>query len=468
MNACIVYLASPTAWKVGVIPKQVRRYDALRYSLSTVRPLFPTTPIYVFHEDYTEEDKDGLSFAVNDFFQIDFSGCGDVYRNVNGPKGYMMMCRFFSGVLQSHPVLQKHTHYIRFDDDSYLTQPFLTETRIQSYGNIDYAMRSVFYESKSQQTLFDFTFQFLRKMGMTEIDGLWLKQSLRNEKFLKGDVYTGKAPYNNFHVSSLSLWKHPIVSRYIQAIETVHGCLSHGWLDANIHAMIIWVIAKRYKNIVVRLDTEFGYRHNIHVSLLNSQHILVGDGLQFMPSMEEPFSETYTLPNTCPNLLDTGLGIQYPWYTFPFLKELSTWKVSSWRVFEYGGGGSTEWWRRKAREVVSVDNDPVWAKRYTIFLETDHDTYIHKPIEVGGLFDCIVIDGLPVEWRDDCTEIAYSCLKPGGIIIIDNYHQPSSYLGEWPKTDTFLESHSIPIHTFKQQLHKDWKTIYFQKPYLTD
>lgn len=291
MNACIIYLASPTAWKVGVAPNQLRRYEALHYSLSTVRPMFPTIPIYVFHEDYTEEDKLGIAFAVTEFFQIDFSGFDDVYKRVNAPKGYAMMCRFFSGILQQHPALQKHSHYIRFDDDSYLLAPFLTETRVNTYKNIDYVYRSVYYENKSQQTLFDFTVAFLRKMGMNEIDILLLKSNLHREKFLKRNMYTGKAPYNNFHFSSLRIWKHPIVSRYIQSIEDVNGCLAHGWLDSNIHAMIIWVLAKRYPDIVVRTDTAFGYRHNVHISPLNSENIVVGEKLQFMPNIHEQHLE---------------------------------------------------------------------------------------------------------------------------------------------------------------------------------
>lgn len=462
MNPCIIYLASPRDWMIP--SRELRRYEALKYSLSTVHPRFPNTPIYVFHEDYSDEDKAGLAFAVSEFFQVDFSGFDDVYRNVNAPKGYTMMCRFFSGIVQQHPALQRHSHYIRFDDDSYLLEPFLTESRVLSYENTDYVMRSVFYESKPQQALFDFTIRFLKKLGMNEVDYLILRGSLQREKFLKGNSYTGKAPYNNFHVSSLRLWRHPIVSQYIQAIESVHGCLAHGWLDANIHAMIIWVLAKRYRDINVQIDTAFGYRHNLHISLPNSEKIVVGYILKFIPIMEDPFSEQHTTPNTSPKLIDINLGIDYPWYTFPFLKELSTWDVSSWRVFEYGGGGSTKWWRRKAREVISVDNDPDWAATYNMILETEHDKYVQKPMEVGGLFDCIIIDGLPREWRDDCTEVAFSCLKSGGILIIDNYHQPSSHLGEWPKTDDFLISLKMPVHVFKQELHDDWKTIYVRKP----
>lgn len=303
MNPCIIYLASPRDWPIHPKTNLTRRYEALKYSLVSVRMMIPNLPIYVFHEDYTEEDKNALRIAVTEFFQVDFSGFEDVYRPINAPKGYTMMCRFFSGVVQQHPALQQHTHYIRFDDDSYLISPFLTESRILSYGNVDYVLRSVFHESKPQQTLFDFTIRFLKKLGMNEVDYLMLRGSLQREKFLKGNVYTGKAPYNNFHVASLRLWKHPIVSRYIQAIEDVHGCLAHGWLDANIHAMIIWVLAKRYRDIVVQADMSFGYRHNIHVSLIDSLNVIADERLHFIPCDEEDTRPTHLLNLTIPGKL---------------------------------------------------------------------------------------------------------------------------------------------------------------------
>lgn len=282
MNLCIVYLASPSQFLIHPT-NPVRRYEVLKYSLQTVRPMFPNTPIYVFHEDYSEEDMRGLQDLVTEFYTVDFSGFDNVYVRVNASKGYMMMCRFFSGILQQHPVLQKHTHYLRFDDDSYLIQPFLTETRVHSYRNYDYVYRSIFFENKPQQSLYDFTIQFLRSLGMTEIEYMNIRSKLQRESFLIGNQYTGKAPYNNFHVSSIRLWKHPIVEKYIESIENVHGVLGQGWLDANIHAMIVWVLSRKYPDIRSLADTAFGYRHNVHVSTLNSLNVIANEKLSFIP-----------------------------------------------------------------------------------------------------------------------------------------------------------------------------------------
>ena len=76
------------------------------------RSIFPTKDIYVFHEDYTEKEFDSLPPAH--FVQIDFKGHEDKYNPAtNKGYGYLMMCRFFSGVVQARPELQAYTHYMR-------------------------------------------------------------------------------------------------------------------------------------------------------------------------------------------------------------------------------------------------------------------------------------------------------------------------------------------------------------------
>jgi hypothetical protein len=179
-----------------------------------------------------------------------------------------MMCRFFSGVMQSHPDVAKYTHYMRLDDDSYFTTPFLTQKHIESdLLKHDYVYRSTFGDPQDQQSLWEFTLEFLRKEGYAaHIETL--KKELRKKYFLRGDQYTGLAPYNNFHIASQRLWQNPMIQRYIQAIEDSHGILKYGWMDANIHAMIMFALTL-FIGMKIHVDTSFGYRHNRHVSRMN-------------------------------------------------------------------------------------------------------------------------------------------------------------------------------------------------------
>ena len=271
MSWCIVYLASPVAAHNGGNPR-CNRIDVLRASMRITRSLCPTKDIYVFHEDYTEKEFDSLPPAH--FVQIDFKGHEDKYNPAtNKGYGYLMMCRFFSGVVQARPELQAYTHYMRLDDDSYFLEPMITEETVNTMTSYDYVYRSVFREGKPHHSLFEFTLNFMHKRGM-HVDMAVLESS----GFTQNGKYSGIAPYNNFHVSSLALWKRPLVKQYIEEIESVNGILGMGWLDANIHAMITSILVPCASHV-----GNFGYRHNKHVSGMNSMHFVWDDSLPFHP-----------------------------------------------------------------------------------------------------------------------------------------------------------------------------------------
>lgn len=274
MDWCIVYLASPKAFG---------RHEMLKASLRIAKRCFPSTDVYIFHEDYTEEDIADLP-PVREFVRVDFSGFDDIYNPAVGRKGYLMMCRFFSGILQATPQLQSYSHYMRLDDDSFFLEPYITESHVrETMLTRDYVFRSLFHETKSQQGLYDFTLRFLMRNGVNPLRLRQIQASLVTRKIVTAEgIYTGLAPYNNFHVSRLSLWRHPLVTKYIQEIESVGGILRHGWMDANIHAMIVFVFPYIISIRVVQ-DLWFGYRHNIHVSPLGVATIWIDESLPAVP-----------------------------------------------------------------------------------------------------------------------------------------------------------------------------------------
>jgi hypothetical protein len=274
MSWCIVYLVSPRSFN---------RHDILKASLRIAKRCFPTTDIYLFHEDYTPEDFADLP-PIREAIQVDFSGFDDVHNPAFGRKGYLMMCRFFSGILQSTPQLQSYSHYMRLDDDSFFLEPYITESQLQSMLKHDYVFRSLFHEAKPQQGLYDFTMNFLARNGVNHLRLLQIQTSLFRRKIVTRDwKYTGLAPYNNFHISSLALWRHPLVVRYLREIELCGGILRYGWLDANIHAMIVFVFPYVIPVRVLN-DVWFGYRHNVHSSPLGIQTIWVDETLPSFPA----------------------------------------------------------------------------------------------------------------------------------------------------------------------------------------
>ena len=281
MSFCILYIASPKAFHIYNDPTQASRLELIEGSLKITRSLFPTTDIFVFHEDYEDTEKARLP-GVTEFIQVDFSGKEDVVnRNLRRPYGYLMMCRFFSGVVQQHPRLKDYSHYMRLDDDSFFQAPMLTEQYVKDVLlKHDYVFRSVFEDTQDQQSLFDFTLDFIRSEGYDEPVIDTLKKELRKKYFMKGDVYSGLAPYNNFHISSFRFWNNPFIQRYLTAVEASNGILQKGWMDANIHGMMIYVLTL-FIGMKVYNDTSFGYRHNRHVSRTCSCAVDYVDSLPF-------------------------------------------------------------------------------------------------------------------------------------------------------------------------------------------
>lgn len=272
MTYCLVYLASPRAFHHGTDS----RFDCLAASLRSARACLPEMPpVIIFHEDYTEADQATLSAIVSPqhvhFEQVDFSIGDDDYVQRRWSKGYLLMCRFFSGDVQRHPALQGYSHYMRLDDDSYFINPKVQPSEIRRMLRADYSYRQHFYESATEvASLYQFTLDFLRKEG-------------RSIPRHNPQIGQGVAIYNNFHLASLRFWNHILIEHYIDALEAEKGCLRHSWLDANIHTMIVCLLVP-HTGLTVNVETQFGYRHNHHYAVSGSLETRVNDG----PFIVEP------------------------------------------------------------------------------------------------------------------------------------------------------------------------------------
>jgi len=156
--------------------------------------------------------------------------------------------------------------------------------------------------------------------------------------------------------------------------------------------------------------------------------------------------------------IDERNGLIFPWYTKPFLENILSIDTSNWKIFEYGCGDSTIWWKNYCDIIISVDNDLEWSQKTNSFFVEDKNEYINFPKKFisDGLFDCIIIDGDPVVWRDECTSVAIDCLKKGGLLIIDNYNQKTVNNEHMPISEKLLKNKEKKI--YKQEDHEDWKT----------
>lgn len=160
--------------------------------------------------------------------------------------------------------------------------------------------------------------------------------------------------------------------------------------------------------------------------------------------------------------MDTRTGLILPWYTLPTLQWVVKQDIKEWKVFEYGGGYSSIWWRINVGELHSVDSDLIWSKMSgSLYCGDDKQKYItavkYLGLNINKKFDCIVVDGL---YRDECVEFCIDYLKDGGYLIIDNYEQPS--VGDdFTRTNELLKDWNKTV--YKQPNHSDWQTAIFQK-----
>lgn len=310
MNYCIVYLASPLDGYNATLSTGEKRIDMMNMSLKNVTTHLKL-PVVIFHEDFTDKEIDNMKKIYDNivFEKIDMirddlvfkqkscktsnlsdGKCVCVKNNKNPksicfrPKGYLMMCRFFSGEMQKHPALQKYDGYIRFDDDSFLIEPFISQNNfMEEVTKHDYVFRSIFRESQDQKELFNFTINYCKNKGMNVMN--IINRCKKMGIVDSNNNYNGFAPYNNFHCCKLSLWKHSTIDDYINKIEEHGGILQRGWMDANVHAMIIFVIMPEL-NLSVYGYYKFGYRHNRAFSILNHYGTQYKEEERFFPIVE--------------------------------------------------------------------------------------------------------------------------------------------------------------------------------------
>ncbi len=148
-----------------------------------------------------------------------------------------------------------------------------------------------------------------------------------------------------------------------------------------------------------------------------------------------PYLRTNIIADTSP------LELELPWISYgaiDFLKEFVRPDMS---VFEYGSGGSTLFFARRAAAVTSTEDNRLWMDKVAQRLaqlglnnalfqyhEFDfkqpanfkHSRYLHSIPDKK--FDIIVVDGTEeaIDVRSICFQHAEKFVRNGGIIIVDD------------------------------------------------
>jgi len=140
-------------------------------------------------------------------------------------------------------------------------------------------------------------------------------------------------------------------------------------------------------------------------------------------------------------------GEPIPWYTYPAIEYLSQLDFREKTVFEWGSGYSSLYWAVRAKFVLSIEDNKEWYQKNKALKKNNQKTsfiqdkykYINSISNGSGKYNVIVIDGSN---RYQCSQIAPTYLKTGGIIILDN--------SDWfPKSAKFLREANLIQIDFK-------------------
>lgn len=180
------------------------------------------------------------------------------------------------------------------------------------------------------------------------------------------------------------------------------------------------------------------------------------------------------------------LDINLPWITYGAMNWLNRHLSKNFIIFEYGSGGSTIYFLKKCKKVVSIEHDKKWftlvsktinrlklknikynlIKPQKVNKETS-SRYISKNFDKNFIFenyvnsigkykdksfDLVLVDG---RCRVECIRRAISKIKRGGYLILDNaerdeYKDGKELLSKYKRYEFF---------GFGPYLDTFWKTI---------
>lgn len=143
---------------------------------------------------------------------------------------------------------------------------------------------------------------------------------------------------------------------------------------------------------------------------------------------------------------------EWPWLTREANRFLDGWLDGGERALEFGCGGSTLFFARRAAHVVGIETSPEWRDRVQRALDARglaHRAEIRLVEKAGrpevpsdAAYDVILVDGGD---RLAAAEASIGLLAPGGLLVVDNInrHVPNSSPGPgslraWDEAD--------PIH----------------------
>lgn len=184
------------------------------------------------------------------------------------------------------------------------------------------------------------------------------------------------------------------------------------------------------------------------------------------------------------------LGDELPWATYGAINWLTNHLTNEMSIFEWGSGGSTIFFAKRVKQVVTIEHDSLWYQQVTHTIERKaHRNILFRLVEPlqsnhvdewylstgamytglsfeqyiktiddypNGFFDIVVVDGRA---RPGCIKHAVSKIKNGGYLILDNSERHEYKVG----CDLLSEWKNVKIWGPGPYSSSPWETRIWQK-----
>ncbi|CAK7893654.1 alpha-1,2 mannosyltransferase Ktr1p [[Candida] anglica] len=151
-------------------------------------------------------------------------------------ESYRLMCRYFSGFLHNHPLIQPYQYYWRI------------EPGVKYYCDIDY---DVFRHMRENDLLYGFTISMFEYRDT--IPSLWshFKQFMQNTNREYGDLIRfvmnddDENSYNlchfwsNSEIANLDIFRGRVYKEYFEYLDQTGGFFYERWGDAPVHSLFV-------------------------------------------------------------------------------------------------------------------------------------------------------------------------------------------------------------------------------------
>lgn len=209
------------------------QFDIIRQTIDFHIPDYPKEILDQIPEYYPHPDKDTIGHSA--------------YGSKGFTLGYRHMCRFFSGDIYNHPILQNYDYYLRLDTDSFILKPI-------NYNIFDYAREYNYYYGYIKDAV-----QFDHPKV---VEGLWNYCRMKY-----GDkVITPERQmfYTNFELGKMSWFLDKEYQEFYNHIDSSGGIYINRWGDAPIKKIgIDMLMDKKHQWPVADIAYQHGACYNV-------------------------------------------------------------------------------------------------------------------------------------------------------------------------------------------------------------